>query len=240
MAIHANNVTGSSTSTGSFGHILKDGINWETAVSASASTIGFSGDVFSYISGSNPVWYTNPSNLGALWFNTASAEIFVATDVTTDENTWVGTGGTKVQAIFGSRGVFGGGSTASYLNVIDYVTIATPGDATDFGDLTVARDKLGSCSDGAKGLWGGGYTGADSNVIDYVTIATTGNAIDFGDLTVARYGLGSCSDATKGVWGGGNSSSNVIDYVTIATTGNATDFGNLSVARWTSAACSGN
>ncbi len=37
----------------------------------------------------------------------------------------------------GSRGLFGGGSTPSDSNVIDYVTIATTGDATDFGDLTM-------------------------------------------------------------------------------------------------------
>jgi len=41
MAIHAGNVSGSSTSTGSFGHIIKGGVNWNTAVSASAATAGF-------------------------------------------------------------------------------------------------------------------------------------------------------------------------------------------------------
>jgi hypothetical protein len=49
MKIHApqitgsfiGNISGSSTSTGSFGHILKDGVNWDTAVSSSAATAGF-------------------------------------------------------------------------------------------------------------------------------------------------------------------------------------------------------
>ena len=45
-----------------------------------------------------------------------------------------------------SRGVFGGGFTGSYSNVLDYVTIQTAGNATDFGDLTVARDGLAACS----------------------------------------------------------------------------------------------
>jgi len=37
----SGNISGSSASTGSFGHILKGGINWDTAVSASAATAGF-------------------------------------------------------------------------------------------------------------------------------------------------------------------------------------------------------
>ena len=195
MAIHANNVTGSSTSTGSFGHILKDGVNWDTAVSASAVSIGFgSGGGFDYTSGSSPVVTTNPSSLGSTWINTTSGEIFVATDITTGENNWLGTAGTEVSfvpAYFGSRGLFGGGDGPS--NVIEYVTIATTGNAIDFGDLTVARYRLAACSNGTRGVWGGGYISTYSNVIDYVTIATTGNAIDFGDLSVTRKQLASCS-----------------------------------------------
>jgi len=37
------------------------------------------------------------------------------------------------------RGVFGGGTTGSVSNVIDYITISSTGNATDFGDLTDAR-----------------------------------------------------------------------------------------------------
>ena len=137
------------------------------------------------------------------------------------------------------RGLFGGGSTGSDSNVIDYVTIASTGNATDFGDLTVARYGLAGCSSTTRGLFAGGYS-PTSNVIDYVTIASTGNATDFGDLTVARYYLAGCSSSTRGLFGGGNtgSYSNVIDYVTIASTGNATDFGNLTVSRSSLASCS--
>ena len=39
----SGNISGSSTSTGSFGHIMKGGVNWDTAVSASAATAGFGG-----------------------------------------------------------------------------------------------------------------------------------------------------------------------------------------------------
>ena len=37
----SGNVSGSVTSTGSFGHIMKGGVNWDTAVSASAAAAGF-------------------------------------------------------------------------------------------------------------------------------------------------------------------------------------------------------
>jgi len=43
--------------------------------------------------------------------------------------------------------VFGGGATAGgYENTMDYITIATPGNATDFGDLTVSKSYISACS----------------------------------------------------------------------------------------------
>ena len=73
---------------------------------------------------------------------------------------------------------------------IDYIQISTPGNGTDFGDLTVAREFLGACNNATRGVWGGGSTGdgsSNENVIDYVTISTTSNASDFGDLTGPRF-----------------------------------------------------
>ena len=51
-----------------------------------------------------------------------------------------------------ARGLFGGGTTGSTSDVIDYVTIATTGNATDFGNLTVARYTLAGCSNNHGGL----------------------------------------------------------------------------------------
>ena len=48
----------------------------------------------------------------------------------------------------GSRGVIGGGYVGSPQNVMDYITIANTGNATDFGDLSVAK-------------YGGGGTSGD-------------------------------------------------------------------------------
>jgi len=130
-----------------------------------------------------------------------------------------------------SRGVFGGGGTAYNVanNTLEYVTISTTGNATDFGDRTVSSSFTGSASDGTYGLFAGGYSTTD--VIDYITIATTGNATDFGNLTHGRWGVAGSNDATRGVFGMGDGADNIIDYVTIATTGDAVDFGDLTQAR---------
>jgi hypothetical protein len=229
-ATFTGNVSSSLTSTGSFGMVLVGG-----SVLASA-------DGFDYSTSSSPVITTNPSSLGATWINTTSGEIFVATDITTDENVWMGTNSSSIapQAVtyFGARGVWAGGYDVvgtSQTNTIDYITIATTGNATDFGNLTNSRYDPSGCADSSKGVFGGGQAGNTSyNNIDYVTIASTGDATDFGDLTVGRAGPAALSNGTRGIWGGGtagNSRVNTIDYITIATTGNAADFGDLTLSR---------
>ena len=137
---------------------------------------------------------------------------------------------TKFPPFAPTRGIFAGGTST---DIIEYITIATLGNATDFGDLSANRAIPAGVSSETRGLIGGGSTSGTTNSIEYVTIATLGDATDFGDLSVARNNLAGASDITTGVFAGGDtgSDSNVIDYVTIATTGNATDFGDLTQAR---------
>ena len=91
-----------------------------------------------------------------------------------------------------TRGVFGGGLSGNdpytYHNIIDYITIAALGNATDFGDLTTGAYYAAGCSSSILGVFGGLSTssGVFTNIIEYVTIASTGNAQDFGDLTSTR------------------------------------------------------
>jgi len=112
-----------------------------------------------------------------------------------------------------TRGVRGGGSTPSGLStvedVIDYWTMASEGNATDFGNLTVARNLLASCSSKTRGVFAGGYDSPVTfNTMDFITIASTGNATDFGDLTYstpvahtngAARGFSGCSDVNGGL-----------------------------------------
>ena len=157
---------------------------------------------------------------------------------TVDFGSLTGTNRAWIQGLGSStRGIWFGGADyggSNKENTIDYVTIATTGDATDFGDSTKATGWTGSVSNDTRGVNAGGYpSGSNTNAIDYITIATTGNASDFGDLTAANRGLCGMSSPTRGVFAGGYvdpAVTNVIQYITIATTGNATDFGDLLAA----------
>ena len=85
--------------------------------------------------------------------------------------------------------MFGGGDEPpnNRVNKIDYITIATTGNATTFGTLTVGRSHPSATSNGARGIFAGGHTGSEyTDTIDYITIATTGNAIDFGNLSASQ------------------------------------------------------
>ena len=138
-----------------------------------------------------------------------------------------------------TRGVWGGGAVSptspNKTDRIDYVTIASTGDAIDFGNLDSARYGLGSCSNQTRGLFAGGYQPPGSQIgnVDYITIASTGNAKDFGDLTVARNYMSALASSVRGVFLSGRSGTNpytyydTIDYVTISSQGNVQDFGNL-------------
>jgi hypothetical protein len=125
-------------------------------------------------------------------------------------------------------------SNDNVVNVIDYITMATIGNASDFGDLTAAKNQSQGLASNTRGVVGGGATPSEINVIEYITIASTSNATDFGDLSVTRSmgGGTGASSTTRGVFAGGTvpggSNSDVIDYITISSTGNATDFGDLA------------
>ena len=93
----------------------------------------------------------------------------------------------------GSRGIFSGGfspAAPGATNEIDYFSIGTLGDATDFGNLTQARQYVFGTSNGSRGLTAGGIepSPAHSDVIDYVTIGVASDASDFDELSVITHG----------------------------------------------------
>jgi hypothetical protein len=152
-----------------------------------------------------------------------------------------------------TRGFFIGGRTASpgtvaLHNNIDYVTIQTTGNATDFGDLYLAASSggiSGCVCNATRGFVVGGYNYPSNpypafNTIQYITTATLGNSQDFGDLVTARTGSGICSSPIRGVVAGGSAPSltNSIEYFSIVTAGNALDFGDITEARRTVAGAS--
>ena len=143
-----------------------------------------------------------------------------------------------------TRGLFSAGyNHPSYYKIIDFVTIATTGDATSFGEITTSDSYvygMGGCSSSTRGLFAGGSAPSTSSLdtITYVTIASLGNSQNFGDLTDGvRYPSGT-SSPIRGIFGGGRDNSgnkNVMSYITIATTGDATDFGDLTYSPYSQA-----
>ena len=131
-----------------------------------------------------------------------------------------------------TRGVFacGLGPPPNYYsyNTIDYITIATPGNAADFGDLIGGRYGAAGAGTGSgdRGLFFGGLGSGSYNRIEYVTLSTTGNATDFGDNTLNDFNTtysGAMNNATRAISLMADGS---MSYVTMDTTGNATDFGD--------------
>ena len=140
----------------------------------------------------------------------------------------------------GTRGVMMGGIVAGGSDknaTIDYWTMASTGDAIDFGDCTAASGMGAGFASRVRGVNAGGFTRDTAN-FDYVTIMSTGNALDFGDLPVTHTvsSDGGFSSETRGVFHQGLSTGpttfhNIIDYVTISSTGNAQDFGDTTTKR---------
>ena len=132
----------------------------------------------------------------------------------------------------GGRGVFAGGYNGSGLDSMDYITIATTGTVTDFGNLTSSRYGIGSVANTLRGVFAGGQS--SSTVMDFITPATTGNATTFGTLNRTQsYGMMGGASETTGVFAGGESSMTTeITKITIDTGAvqNA-NYGNLTTAR---------
>ncbi len=120
--------------------------------------------------------------------------------------------------------------SVSYNNYIDYVTIASPGNSQDFGDLTHVASVMFTFASPTRAFGLGGYTPSHVSTMDYINIISLGNSQTFGDLDL-NWGRGAgCSNSVRGVFGCGedaNGLTNNLDYLTMATLGSATDFGQL-------------
>ena len=141
------------------------------------------------------------------------------------------------------RGIFAGGWTPNSVKNIDYINIASTGNATAWGELlSVGTGMAGGASNNIRGVIVGGFTGAPSNsrisLMQALTIPTEGDIIDFGDLQFNSQQLSGVGNATRGVYAMGyaypnmspvSSNSLNMNYtmVDFMTTGNRTDFGDI-------------
>lgn len=130
-----------------------------------------------------------------------------------------------------------GGKGPTTYNTIDKWPFAADENATDVGDLTIARSYIGGHSSSTHGYASGGYY--QYNTIDNFPFASGGNASDVGDLTIGRTSVGHSSQTHA--YSSGNAyseSQDIIEKWPFASGGNATDVGNLLTAAWYNAGIS--
>ena len=208
------------------------------AFNANASTGGLDVTSFTALASSGQSASASSSPITVTGLTNGTAITFTVTATNAAGTSSASSASSSVTPVNPPRGLRAGGGTTKYnnsqVNNIDYITISSTGNATDFGDLSVTRTFLSGCSSTTRGVFHGGIAGGvRKDTIDYVTIASTGNASDFGDMGYARERTGSCSNNTRGILFGGDCdpslSERTIEYITIASTGNATDFGDTTV-----------
>ena len=131
----------------------------------------------------------------------------------------------------GTRGLFAGGqtSTPTVINVIDYITVGSTGNASDFGDLTQAGSNFAGMSNGYRAVFAGRYFGPSGSgqTMEFVNIAIAANAVDFGGIVenlTSDQGHG-VSNNSRGVFKHGTGATDDLHYITISSSGNSVDFG---------------
>ena len=106
----------------------------------------------------------------------------------------------------GVRGIIGGGyqpSPSNFFNTIQFITMQTLGNTTDFGDLTGTRSQMQGCNSRTRCVYSGGIqtapvaTGLTTS--DYIQMMSTGNAVDFGDSTQGRRQMCGASNGHGGL-----------------------------------------
>ena len=107
------------------------------------------------------------------------------------------------------RGVFAAGyeyhgssNPSGTTDDVDFITIASTGNAIEFGQLTSARSHGSGMGTGTRGIFAGmGGSPSLLNIIDFISFSTTGNAEDFGDLSETRREGGCATDSHGGLGG---------------------------------------
>ena len=172
---------------------------------------------------------------GAVRYNTDSnkMEVYIG-------STWMEVAVSSPNLDGGTRGLAIGGNTqpGGVVNKIDFINIASAGNAQDFGDMVSGLFASAGMSSRTRAVVSGGrQTPSNASDIQYLTMSSTGNTIDWGvnPLNSLSYGSGAVSNQTRGITMGGYNTSNSrlddIQFLTIASLGTINDFGNISATR---------
>ena len=145
------------------------------------------------------------------------------------------TGRYKTGASNQTRGVIFAGkdvvSPSAGKNNINYITIASTGNAVDFGDLTATMIQPMPMQSPTRVVLAGGYNpnpGAYITTSEFFNFSTLGNSAKFGDMGGNYYAGQGASNATRGIIRIGAPAPTVGTLLTLqmATLGDAQDFGD--------------
>ena len=162
-----------------------------------------------------------PTPVGAFRFNTDSSKLEYY-----DGNQWVNvTSDSPEVQTGGTRGLILGGyeqPEGGVVNTIQYINIATTGNAIDFGDLQAIG--YGNCcfSNRTRGIY---MDNSPHN--QYITLTTTGNSVSLGE-SATQVGRNGGANSVRGIYSYSNQT-NTIEYFTIASAANGVDFGDMTV-----------
>lgn len=156
----------------------------------------------------------------------------------------------KTKAFF-IGGATGGDSSKNNV-ATDVITMATTGNAQEFGTLTQATRAAASNANARSAFTLGGANPSANNVIQKFDMASLGSAVDYADLNASKHDNKGASGAHGGIdwdglhpqrpsvtympgsgraiFAGGRTPSflSTMDKISIPTKGNASDFGNLA------------
>ena len=135
-----------------------------------------------------------------------------------------------------TRGIFAGGYRPAVSNGINYIEIATTGNALVFGELIQPGYYGSGCSSSVRGVFQGHTNNNSATNYEMITIASKGDAVDFGEVNWKRTANSMLSNSTRGINAGGyNALSpwfsftvNSIEYITLSSSGSAEYFGDLT------------
>lgn len=122
---------------------------------------------------------------------------------------------------------------------IEYITVATTGNAATFGYFSRKTSNNSAWNDATRSVM---YHGSDADYysvwMKYLTTQTLGNATAITNSHPHGNAHASCSDATRGVTFGGGNDGDLITYNTTQNLSDATTFGNLLANNTTMGAAS--
>ena len=132
------------------------------------------------------------------------------------------------------RGIIGSGQNipSGGVNTMNLITIATTGNATDFGDLSVGAAYRKGLASSTRGI----FSNSQGDLtFDYVTISSQGGGVDFGEAITDHMGGATFNSSTRGFRAGGTDpsvsspfTSNIMGMI-IASTGCFYDAGDLTI-----------